>query len=101
MNTSYTYEVDAFDAFNNRSAKSDPLVVSTVNDADPPTVPQNLHSTGVTTSTISLAWDASSDSMTSVAGYTVYRDGTLYRYGYRNHVYRHGPVLRTRHIHTR
>jgi chitodextrinase len=76
MNTSYTYEVDAFDAFNNRSAKSDALVVSTVNDADPPTVPQNLHSTGVTTSTISLAWDASTDPTTSVAGYTVYRNGT-------------------------
>ena len=75
MNTSYTYEVDAFDAFNNRSAKSDPLVVSTLNDIEPPTVPQNVHSTSIMSSTISLAWDASSDAMTSVAGYTVYRNG--------------------------
>lgn len=75
MNTSYTYEVDAFDAFNNRSVKSDPLVVSTLNDIEPPTVPQNVHSTSIKSSTVSLAWDASSDAMTSVAGYTVYRNG--------------------------
>lgn len=43
-------------------------------DTEPPTVPQNLRSTGATGSTIALAWDASTDNV-GVVGYRVYRNG--------------------------
>ncbi len=39
-------------------------------DTTAPTAPGNLHSTGVTTNSISLAWDASTDNV-GVTGYTV------------------------------
>ncbi|MBD8524591.1 glycosyl hydrolase family 18 protein [Pseudomarimonas arenosa] len=47
------------------------------NDTTPPTVPGNLRSTGKTSSSVSLAWNASSDSGSGVAGYDVYRNGSL------------------------
>ena len=74
-NTVYSYEVDAYDSFNNRSAKSDLLEAQVIIDNDPPTVPQNLRMTAHSSTTISLAWDESSDAGTGLAGYTVYRDG--------------------------
>ncbi len=43
-------------------------------DFDPPSVPQNVHATGSTPSTITLAWDASTDNY-AVVGYRVYRNG--------------------------
>lgn len=43
-------------------------------DFTPPTVPQNVHSTGSTSSSITLAWDASTDNY-AVVGYRVYRNG--------------------------
>jgi chitodextrinase len=45
-------------------------------DTQAPSVPANLRSTGTTSSTISLAWDASTDDR-GVAGYNVYRNGNL------------------------
>ncbi|MFI6814393.1 glycosyl hydrolase family 8 [Nonomuraea sp. NPDC050328] len=44
-------------------------------DTSPPTAPGNLRATGTTSSTVSLAWDASSDNV-GVSGYTVFRGGT-------------------------
>ena len=43
-------------------------------DTQAPTVPQNLRVTGATTSSVSLAWDASTDNY-GVLGYRVYRNG--------------------------
>lgn len=43
-------------------------------DTQPPTVPSGLHSTGATSTSVSLAWNASSDNV-GVTGYDVYRDG--------------------------
>ncbi|WP_424923415.1 glycosyl hydrolase 2 galactose-binding domain-containing protein [Actinocrispum wychmicini] len=43
-------------------------------DNQAPTVPANLHSTGVTASSVSLAWDASTDNV-GVTGYDVFVDG--------------------------
>ena len=69
----YTYEVSAYDDFANESGRSLPAQATTPAPS-PPTIPQNLHGTGSTTSTISMAWDASTDNI-GVAGYRVYRNG--------------------------
>jgi endo-1,4-beta-D-glucanase Y len=45
-------------------------------DTEPPTAPANLRSTGVTSSSVSLAWDAATDNV-GVTGYDVYTGGTL------------------------
>jgi outer membrane protein assembly factor BamB len=42
----------------------------------PPTIPANLHATGATSSSISLAWSAASDpNGPGISGYKVYRNG--------------------------
>ncbi|GAA5051685.1 chitinase [Thermocatellispora tengchongensis] len=45
-------------------------------DTSAPTVPGNLRSTAATSSSVSLAWNASTDNV-GVTGYEVYRGGTL------------------------
>ena len=45
-------------------------------DTQPPTVPGNLRSTGVTANSVSLAWNASTDNSGSIAGYDVYQGAT-------------------------
>ncbi|MEU6713036.1 fibronectin type III domain-containing protein [Nonomuraea sp. NPDC046802] len=44
-------------------------------DEDPPSVPGNLRLTAMTPTSVTVAWDASSDTGTGVAGYGVYRNG--------------------------
>lgn len=46
-------------------------------DSTPPTVPTNLRSTGTTNTSMSLAWNASSDAESGISGYKVYFGGTL------------------------
>ncbi|MFB4293897.1 carbohydrate-binding protein [Nonomuraea sp. ATR24] len=46
------------------------------NDTQAPSVPANLRSTGTTTTSVSLAWNASTDNV-AVSGYDVYRGSTL------------------------
>ncbi|MEO7364551.1 MAG: fibronectin type III domain-containing protein [Candidatus Saccharimonadales bacterium] len=77
-NTSYTYTVSAYDAVPNTSAESNPLNASTLADTAPPSVPQNVHQTGQTTNSVSLAWDASNDNV-GVLSYDIYRNGALVR----------------------
>jgi hypothetical protein len=43
-------------------------------DGQAPTTPGNLHATGTTSSSVSLAWNASTDNV-GVSGYTIYRGG--------------------------
>jgi len=76
--TRYQYAVAAFDAAGNVSATSAPVTATTLKEPDvsPPSIPANLRSTGKSTTTIVLAWSASQDNI-GVAGYEVYRDGTL------------------------
>lgn len=74
--TGYLYNVTAFDAANNGSAISSTLVANTAPDVTPPSVPDNVHETGSTITSVTLAWDASTDDV-GVAGYHVYRNGTL------------------------
>ncbi|RBQ15252.1 chitinase [Spongiactinospora rosea] len=79
--TSYTYTVRAKDAAGNRSGASNTLTAKTTgggsgDDTEPPTTPGNLRNTGATGSTITLAWNASTDNR-AVTGYEVYRGGSL------------------------
>ncbi len=71
--TAYTFTVKARDAAGNNSEVSVPLQVTTeaiVVDTIPPTVPGNLQTTGKSSSSVNLSWNASTDNV-GVAGYTV------------------------------
>ncbi|MCG5219400.1 glycosyl hydrolase family 18 protein [Streptosporangium soli] len=77
--TEYTFTVKAKDRKNTLSPASTALKVTTndpAEDTQPPTVPANLRSTGTTSATVSLAWDAATDNK-GVAGYEVYAGDTL------------------------
>jgi chitodextrinase len=74
-NTSYTYSVAAYDAAGNVSAQSNPASATTPSvDTTPPSVPTNLQSSNVTSSSVTLTWAPSTDNV-AVAGYYVYRNG--------------------------
>ncbi len=78
-NTSYSYTVSAYDAIPNESSQSaPPAATSTLADSLPPSVPANLHQTGQTTSSVTIAWNASSDNV-GVTSYDIYRNGLLVR----------------------
>ncbi len=72
--TTYSYTVSASDPAGNNSAQSSAVQATTLPDTTPPTVPTGLSVTGTTTSTVSLAWTASTDNV-GVAGYKLYRGG--------------------------
>jgi chitodextrinase len=79
--TSYTYQIGAFDMANN-SAMSIIITVTTpadIPDTEPPTTPTNLTAVVVGPSQINLSWWASSDDV-GVIGYKVYQstNGTDY-----------------------
>ena len=77
--TGYTLAVDAYDAAGNRSAQatvsSPTSACLPATDTQAPTTPGNLHVTAATTTSISVAWDASTDNV-AVSGYALYRNGT-------------------------
>ncbi|MFG1945835.1 carbohydrate-binding protein, partial [Nonomuraea sp. NPDC048826] len=77
--TAYTYTVRARDAAGNRSAAGAAVTARTSTggggDTQAPSVPANLRSTGVTSTSVSLAWNASTDNV-AVTGYEVYRGST-------------------------
>ena len=74
--TTYAYTVSAFDAAGNNSAPSTAVQATTQTppDTTPPSVPIGLTVTGTTTSSVSLAWTASTDNI-GVAGYAIFRAG--------------------------
>lgn len=53
------------------------VFLSQVNDTTPPSVPTGLTVTAVSPSQINLSWNASTDPDDAVAGYRIYRSGTL------------------------
>jgi hypothetical protein len=72
---SLTVQVQAYDYAENASAKSAPVTGTTAPDTTPPTTPGNLRVTGTTPSSVSLAWNGSTDRWGVV--YTVLMDGEL------------------------
>lgn len=78
-NTSYTYTVRARDAAGNASGNSNSATGTTTGgggDTQPPTAPGNLRAIAISTSSVSLAWNASTDNV-GVVGYQVYRGSTM------------------------
>ncbi len=78
-NTTYSFTVRAKDTRGNVSGDSASVSATTLNpanDTTPPTVPGNLRSTGKTAVTVSLAWNAATDT-NGIAGYDVYVGGVL------------------------
>ncbi|MDH2429114.1 glycosyl hydrolase family 18 protein [Sphaerisporangium sp. TRM90804] len=76
--TSYTYTVRARDAAGNQSSASNQISATTTGgggDTTAPSAPGSLRSTGTSSSSVSLAWNASTDNV-GVTGYNVYRNGT-------------------------
>jgi endo-1,4-beta-xylanase len=75
-NTTYRYQVRAVDAAGNASAVSNTVTVTTQTggggDTEPPSIPANLTAPSTTTSSISLAWSASTDNV-QVTGYQILR----------------------------
>jgi chitodextrinase len=74
--TPYNYSVSAFDPSGNVSNRCPGVSVTTLADNTPPTVPGNLHSTTVTTNSVSLEWSASTDDV-AVTGYRIYRNNSF------------------------
>jgi hypothetical protein len=80
-NTSYSYQIAAFDGASvpNVSALSAALSVTTLPDTTAPTVPTALATVSIATGSVSMGWNASTDlpvpGATGVAGYYVYRNG--------------------------
>jgi fibronectin type 3 domain-containing protein len=77
-NTTYSYTIVAIDAAANVSPPSTPVSVSTTGatDGTPPSAPTGLVASAPSSSQVNLSWTASTDNV-AVAGYNVYRNGTL------------------------
>lgn len=76
-NTTYSYTVKAKDAAGNVSAASASASATTGQpDTTAPSAPQNVTATAQSSSSIQVAWSASTDNV-GVTGYEVYRGGAL------------------------
>ena len=93
-NWTVTYRVQAMDPSGNTSGLSEPLTVTTLPDTTAPTTPNNLRVTGTGISTVSLAWDRSSDRWTF--SYDVLMDGQVLSTA--NHPYMGTPSTTLRKI---
>jgi chitodextrinase len=93
-NWTVTYRVQAMDPSGNTSGLSEPLTVTTLPDRTAPTTPNNLRVTGTGISTVSLAWDRSSDRWTF--SYDVLMDGQVLSTA--NHPYMGTPSTTLRKI---
>jgi len=69
----FSYTVSAVDTSGHESAKSTAVSATTSTDAQAPEAPGNVHTTMTTSSSIALAWDASTS--TDVTSYVVYSNG--------------------------
>jgi uncharacterized repeat protein (TIGR03806 family) len=79
LNTTYSYQVRAFDAATppNVSALSTSASATTQDDSTAPTVPSGVTATALSSSQIRIDWTASTDvGGLGVAGYRIYRNGS-------------------------
>ncbi|MGY0236271.1 YbhB/YbcL family Raf kinase inhibitor-like protein [Longispora urticae] len=78
-NTRYVLSVQARDGAGNGSVGSNNVDITTPpsDDPQPPTTPTGLRSTNVGSTSVTLAWNPSTDNV-GVTGYHVYRDGTRF-----------------------
>ena len=78
--TEYAYTVAASDAAGNNSGLSDPAYATTDSiiepDTTPPSIPQNVNASAVSSSEINISWEASTDNI-GVVQYQLYRDSVL------------------------
>ncbi|MEV7941468.1 glycosyl hydrolase family 18 protein [Kitasatospora sp. NPDC088264] len=77
--TTYTLSVRAKDSRGNTGPLSVPVTAATFDpstDPVPPTAPTNLRTTAISSSDVTLAWNAATDNV-RVAAYDVYQGGTL------------------------
>lgn len=76
-NTTYSYQVTAFDAAGNTSALSNEAKATTpdVPDTVPPSTPTGIKAQAASSSQINLSWNASTDNI-GVASYDIYRGTT-------------------------
>lgn len=72
----YTYTVAAYDAAQNFSNRSASVTATVVVDAIPPTTPTNVSAEQISGSSVNLTWASSTDNV-GVAGYQIYRNGSL------------------------
>lgn len=74
--TTYSYEVSAYDAANNESARSAAAVVTTPNSSDtqPPTTPSSITASASSQTQVAVSWSPSTDNI-GVIGYAVMRNG--------------------------
>jgi chitodextrinase len=70
----YSYTVAAYDASGNVSPQSKSVSATTL-DVTAPSKPANLEATVVSSTKITLTWNAATDNL-KVAGYRIYRNGT-------------------------
>lgn len=71
----YIYTVAAYGPSGGAFLQSAPATILVPVDSTPPTAPTNLAVTGVTSSSVSISWNASTDNF-GVAGYYIIKDGT-------------------------
>lgn len=72
--TQYCYQVTAYDATGNESAKGAQACATTAADSIAPSVPANFTASAVSQEQINLSWSASYDAA-GVSGYKIYRGG--------------------------
>jgi len=75
--TTYTIEVEAYDAAGNNSTKASlDVTTATPPDTEAPTTPTNLASSNIMDTSFTVSWTASTDNV-AVTGYNVFIGGTL------------------------
>ncbi|KNY26205.1 PKD domain containing protein [Pseudobacteroides cellulosolvens ATCC 35603 = DSM 2933] len=70
----YIFKVYAFDGQGNFSDSSNEFTITTTIDTEKPSIPANLRLVSKTGTTVTIAWDASTDNV-AVGGYEILKDG--------------------------
>lgn len=72
--TSYTFTIAAEDAFGNISLQSSPFTISSA-DTTPPSVPTGMSASAITSTSVTLSWNASTDNLPGTITYQISRGG--------------------------